>query len=62
MPCLCSSGGLSDGYAARSASYAFSAFTSAVFWVRIVRTSSLVGSSRDSHVCGPYVAESCSST
>ena len=35
-----------DGYARRSASYAFSAFTSAVFWVRIVRISSLVGSRR----------------
>ncbi len=40
----------------RSDSKACSAFTSAVFWVRIVRISSLVGSSRRSQTGTPYSA------
>ena len=62
MPGLWTSGSRSLGYAVRSASYAFSAFTSAVFWVRIVRISSLVGSRRDSQTCSPYTAVSSSRT
>ena len=42
-----------DGYAARSATNAFSALMSALFWVRIVRISSEVGSSRRSHTGRP---------
>ena len=41
------------GYASRSAWNATSAFTSALFWVRIVRMSSLVGSSRCSQTGRP---------
>ena len=42
-----------EGYLWRSASKATSAFVSALFWVRIVRISSLVGSSRRSQVGRP---------
>ncbi len=52
-PGLCASTGPAPGYARRSASNAASAFVSALFWVRIVRISSLVGSSRRSQTGRP---------